>query len=137
MVGKIDSRFTVELHKLMGNKSVEAVYVDHGATNVNWEWPNQMFPKSFFEEVLPWCASSGFLAQGGVIWLPFQAWFVDHILDCEKRYEGLFRISFAKAKECKEWHRAEEMRTEATSNQHTFVWQSKHCKTDMREKQFS
>ena len=67
MVGKISMRFTVKSHKLIGNKSVEAVHVDHGSRDANWEWPIQMFPKSFFEEVLPQCANSGFLAQGGVI----------------------------------------------------------------------
>ena len=97
MVGKISMRFTVKLHKLIGNKSVEAVHVDHGHQNTTWEWPNQMFPKSFFEEVLPWCANSGFLVQGGIIWLPCQPWFVDNILDCENCHKGLFCISLANA----------------------------------------
>ena len=84
MVGKIEARFPVELHKNVGEKHVDAICVDHGSKTVRWTWSRSRFTKDFFEEVLPWCATANFLAAEGIIWLPFQPWFVDNIFGHEE-----------------------------------------------------
>ena len=106
MVGNIDLRFPVELHKMI-KKPVREIFVDHGCSESDWDWGKHHFKNSFFTDIIPWFATANFLEEEGTMWLPFEPHFIEQIWLNVEKYENLFETPCCvHAETCEKWNKA-------------------------------
>ena len=106
MVGNIDLRFPVELHRMI-KKPVREIFVDHGCSESDWDWGKHHFNNSFFTDIIPWFATANFLEEEGTMWLPFEPHFIEQIWLNVEKYENLFETPCCvHAETCEKWNKA-------------------------------
>ena len=109
MVGNIDLRFLVELHKTI-EKSVCEFFLDHGQDTTGRNWGSEPhFDKHFFSNIIPWFAAANFLEEDSTMWIPFEPNFGNKTVGNKARHKNLFEITCETAKTCKKWNEAMDM----------------------------